>query len=147
MLEKLEHIDFQQQSFNTAPRINTINPCVASGCLGNCCKNIFLELTVFERKKIFPKAVRVNSLRNLNQHREKIPGVYYTSVRRKKFSCSGMVEALIVGDCSHLQDNGNCNIHKERSHAARNFQIGSELCNEIRKSHNLPIMIQREPVE
>ncbi|MFH1970821.1 MAG: hypothetical protein ABIJ05_00340 [Patescibacteria group bacterium] len=79
------------------------NPCRLSSCLGNCCKNIFLELTIFEKRRIFPNAIRVSSLKELNQTPREIKGVYYTSVRRKKFSCSGMVEALIVGDCPHLE--------------------------------------------
>ena len=124
-----------------------MNPCKLSGCLGNCCKNIFFELSIFERKRIFPNAIRVNSLRELNQIPKENKGVYYTSVRRKKFSCSGMVEALIIGKCPHLKPDGNCDIHEERSHAARNFQIGCQLCNEIRKSYKIPIIIPKEPVE
>ena len=123
------------------------NPCRMSGCLGNCCKNIFLELTISERKKIFPQAKRVNSLKELNQIPRENHGIYYTYVKRKKINYSGMVEALIVGDCPHLEQNGDCNIHEERSDAAKNEKIGSELCNKIRKSYNLPIMIQKEPVE
>ncbi|MBU0998638.1 YkgJ family cysteine cluster protein [Patescibacteria group bacterium] len=123
------------------------NPCRISGCLGNCCKNIFLELSIFERKRIFPKAIRVNSLKELNQTSRENNGVYYTRVRRKKFNCTGMVEALIVGNCPHLKQNGDCDIHEERSDAARNEKIGSKLCNKIRRSYNLPIMIPKEPVE
>ena len=124
-----------------------INPCTFSGCFGNCCKNMFLELTIFERKRIFPQATRVNSLKELNKIPKEKEGIYYTYVRRKKFSCSGMVEVLILGKCPHLEHNGNCDIHEERSYAARNFQIGSPLCNEIRESCGLPIMIPKEPVE
>jgi hypothetical protein len=123
------------------------NPCIASGCLGNCCKNIFLELTIFEKNKLFPRAIRVNSLKELNQVPRDIHAVYYTSVRRKKFSCNGMVETFIVGECPHLKQDGNCNVHKERSHAARNFQIGSDLCNEIRKSYGLSTIIQKERIK
>lgn len=123
------------------------NPCIISGCLGNCCKDIYFELTVFERRRIFPDAKRLDSLKELSQIPKENKGVYYTSVRRKKFSCSGMVETLIIGKCPHLRDNGNCDIYKERSHAARNFQIGSSLCNDIRKSNNLPVIFPKEPVE
>lgn len=114
------------------------NPCIASGCLGYCCKNIFLELTTFERRRLFPKALKIDSLKNLKHVSRDTQGVYYTPVRRKKFNCNGMVETLIVDNCPHLKKDGNCNVHKERSHAARNFKIGSQLCNEIRKNHGLP---------
>jgi|GEM_PF-6669415 len=123
------------------------NPCTISGCKGNCCKNIFLELTIFERKRIFPKAIRVKSLKELKKVPREGNNIYYTSVRRKKFDCGGIVEAVIIGKCPHLDEDGNCKIHSERSHAARNFQIGSELCNEIRVSCGLPVMVPKEPVE
>ena len=123
------------------------NPCLISGCHGYCCKNIVLEMTDHEIKRLFPNAIKVNSLKESNEKPKDIPNIYFRSIRRKKFSCNGINEVTIIGNCPHLDKKGNCNEHAERSHAARNFIIGSKLCNEIRQMHNLPIMIPKEPVE
>lgn len=120
------------------------NPCIDSGCLGNCCKNISLELTTYERNKIFPDAIKVNSLEDLDNVPKDYPDVYYTRIRRNKFTTYGMYKTLIVGRCPHLLYSGNCDIHEERSHAARNLEIGSELCNEIRKHYLLPNILPKD---
>lgn len=123
------------------------NPCTESGCLGNCCKNINIELTLAERKRIFPDAIRVKSIKALKNVPVDYPEVYYTSVKRKKFRSEPIVEARIVGRCPHLLFSGNCDIHEYRSYAARNFTIGSKTCNEVRKENNLPIIFPNELVE
>lgn len=123
------------------------NPCIVSDCLGNCCKNLYIELTITERKKIFPNAIKVGTMRELKKVPIDYPDVYYTPVRRKKFQKERMVEAHIVGRCPNLKFDGNCQIYEDRSYAARNIKIGSKFCNEIRVDYGLPIMIPKEPVE
>lgn len=123
------------------------NPCLFSGCKGYCCCDVPLEATVGERKRLFPYASRLTSLKELKNVPTDVPNVYYVRYRRKHLGNSGFVLVVIVGKCPHLDDEGNCLVHNERSHAARNFQIGNEFCNEIRTEHSLPIMIPKEPVE
>lgn len=123
------------------------NPCIASGCHGLCCQNIDLELTRFERTRIFPKAIKVNTIRELAEvKRSNIQGVFYTSYRKKHLGESGFVIASINGPCPNRDLDGGCLKHEEREHAARNFKIGCNDCNAIRKENALaPIYI--EPVE
>jgi len=52
----------------------------------------------------------------------------------------------INGSCPNRAKDGNCKIHKNREHAAKNFKFGIDDCNAIRKNHGLgPIYL--EPVE
>lgn len=41
------------------------NLCVQSGCPGFCCQDTDIEVTKFERRKLFPNAVRLNTLKEL----------------------------------------------------------------------------------
>jgi len=123
------------------------NLCRDSGCLGFCCQDINLEVTKFERKRVFSTAIKVDTFKILDEIKGlKIPGVYYTRCRRKRLGDSGFELITIVGSCPNKAKDGSCQKHAEREHAARNFDIGSEICNAIRKEHGLsPIFI--EPVE
>lgn len=123
------------------------NLCAASGCPGYCCQNIDLEMTKLERKRIFPNAIRVDTMEELAEKKnQKEPGVFYTRYRRKHLGDSGFVVTAINGACPNKEEDGNCIKHEERSHAARNFKIGCHDCNEIRKEHGLgPLFF--EPVE
>jgi len=124
-----------------------LNPCIASGCLGNCCKDINFELTNSERKRIFPYAVKVKNLGELNKVPTDHHDVYFSRIVRRKFKGENMVEVAIVGRCPHLKYDGNCRIHDKRSYAARNFQIGSDECNKIRICSGLPIISPDNPIE
>ena len=75
-------------------------------------------------------------------------GVYFLrNYKTKELDRGNFVLITLKGKCPHLKDDGNCNVHSERTHAARNFKIGCEDCNEIRKKHGLPRMIPAEIVE
>jgi hypothetical protein len=123
------------------------NPCVASGCHGFCCQNIDLELTKFERTRVFPNAKRVNTLQELARLKEeKKIGVFYSRYRRKHLGKSGFVVVSLNGPCPNRLPDDSCAKHEEREYAARNFEIGCDDCNAIRKENGLaPIFI--EPVE
>jgi hypothetical protein len=120
------------------------NPCKRSGCLGLCCQNIALELTKFERKRIFPNAIRVDSIEALRTMKdENVQGAFYTRNRKKHLISSGFVLLQLNGPCPHRSPKGECLIHEERSHAARNFTFGRKDCNEIRKENGLaPVFIE-----
>jgi len=123
------------------------NPCIASGCHGLCCQNRDLELTKFERTRLFPKAIKVGTLETLAVlKKEKVSGVFYSRYRRKHLGPSGFVVVSLNGPCPNRNTDGSCQKHEEREHAARNFKIGSPDCNKIRKENGLP-PIFIEPVE
>lgn len=114
------------------------NPCIASGCPGLCCQDRDLELTKFERSRLFPHAVRVNTMRELAELKNgKIPGVFYTRYRKKHLGESGFVVAILVGPCPNRAPDGSCIKHEEREHAARNWKFGSDECNAVRVAHKL----------
>lgn len=120
-----------------------INPCIESGCPGLCCQNTALEITKFERTRLFPNAIKVNSLETLaTLKKEKVLGVFYTRYRRKNLTQNGFVVLSINGPCPNRTVEGGCSKHEEREHAARNFTIGSPGCNEIRKENGLSPIIR-----
>jgi len=123
------------------------NFCTESGCPGLCCQNMYLELTKFERTRLFPHAVRVNTIKELLELRNgNIPGVFYTRFRRSYLRQSGFIIASLIGPCPNRAPDGSCTKHEEREHAARNFIIGCTDCNEIRASHGLaPIGVKMVP--
>lgn len=139
----LDKLEFSPQN-GTIPTMSERNPCKASGCPGLCCQNIALELTRFERSRIFPNAIRVNTIQELRKLKNnKVSGVFYTRYRRVNLRSSGFVIIQLNGSCPNKSTDGKCLIHEERSHAARNFQIGCKECNSIRKEHGLgPILIE-----
>ena len=122
------------------------NLCVESGCKGYCCEDIDLTATKFERHRLFPKAKRLNTIRELEMIKGKETGVFYTGYRNKMLGNSGVVIISINGPCPNRTPDGDCRKHSEREHAARRFKIGCEDCNAIREEHNLP-PIYIEPVE
>jgi hypothetical protein len=115
------------------------NRCVESGCPGFCCFNIDIEVTASERRRIFPKAIEVESIVALAKVKEKgTRGVFYTKYTRKGLERGDFYVVTINGMCPNKLANGNCDKHEEREHAARNFRIGSPDCNDIRAEHGLP---------
>ena len=122
------------------------NRCAESGCPGYCCQDIDLEATKFERRRVFPKAQRVETLGEIAEAKGKKPGVLFSRLRRKHLGNSGFVIVSINDGCPNRRQDGNCIKHDEREHAARNFLFGSTDCNAIRTGHGLP-PIFIEPVE
>ena len=122
-----------------------INQCVMSGCKGRCCQNIDLELTEAERQRLFPQAVWVASVAELNKTRKR-KGVFYAPYTRDGQLGSGYVKLAINGPCPNRARDGSCLKHDEREAAARNFQFGRGDCNAVRQENGLgPIFL--EPVE
>jgi hypothetical protein len=122
------------------------NRCFESGCPGFCCQDIDLEATKFERRRVFPKAQRVQTLREIEEAKGKNPGVFFSRIRRKHLGNSGFVIVSINGGCPNRRQDGTCIEHDEREHAARNFVFGNFDCNAIRAEHDLPPVFV-EPVE
>lgn len=122
----------------------SFNPCAQSGCKGYCCYDINIEVTISERRRLWPNASRVNTVKKV----EYAPGftdwVYYTRVRKIHLTLpnkkhNGFVLVGIVGKCPNLDaETGACLMHQEREHAARNYKIGDEDCTQIRRKHSLP---------
>lgn len=122
------------------------NSCVESGCRGYCCEDIDVIVTKFERRRLFPKSQRVGTLRELEERKTERQGVFYTCWRRKPLDGAGFNVIAINGSCPNRLPDGSCKKHEEREHAARNFKIGCQECNDIREEHGLaPIFF--EPVE
>ena len=122
------------------------NRCVESGCPGYCCQDIDLEATVFERRRVFSTAQRVGTLGEIAEAKGKKPGVLFSRLRRKHLGDRGFVIVSINSNCPNRQPDGNCSKHEERTHAARNFILGSDECNAIRQEHGLAPVFT-EPVE
>ena len=121
--------------------------CTDSGCYGFCCENIDIEVTKWERSRIFPRAVHVDSITELADIKDsKIPGVFYTEYAREGLEGGDFYVVSLNGPCPNRLSKGGCSKHEEREHAARNFPIGCSDCNAIRAEHNLP-PIFTEPVE
>lgn len=122
------------------------NRCLESGCPGYCCQDIELEATIFERRRVFPMARRVETLKETAEAKGKKPGVLFSRLRRKHLGKEGIVIVSINGSCPNRQPDGNCLMHKEREYAARNFAFGGSDCNTIRAEHGLaPVFV--DPVE
>jgi hypothetical protein len=114
------------------------NLCTDSECPGFCCRDIDIEVTKWERSRLFPKAVRVESISALAKVKSSgKPGVFYTEYSRKGLEGGDFYVVSINGICPNRLPNGNCAKHGEREYAAKNFVIGSTDCNEIRKEHGL----------
>jgi hypothetical protein len=120
------------------------NRCIASGCAGLCCQNIDLEIKNSERRKVFPDAVRINSLGALGWvKRQKVPGVFYARYRKARLKNDEYSVIAINGPCPNRAPNGSCSVHQDREAAAKNFEIGSAECNAIRIENGLgPIFIE-----
>lgn len=113
------------------------NICSESGCRGYCCYNAELDVTKFERRRLFPEAKRRKTLIELREETEE--GVYFSRLRSKRFgNIAGMEKLRIVGKCPNLDSSGICTQYLERSYAARNFIIGSKECNDCRNDYGLP---------
>lgn len=122
------------------------NLCRDSGCPGYCCENIDIEVTRCERSRLFPKATHVGSINELAEIKEaKTPGVFYTEYEREGLKGDFYIVSL-NGVCPNRLADGSCSKHEERGYAARNFRIGSDDCNAIRREHGLT-PIYNEPVE
>lgn len=114
------------------------NACTASGCPGLCCQNIDMEIRNDERKRIFPTAVRIDTLGALDWvKRQKVPGVFYTRYRKARLKSGKYSIIAINGPCPNREPNGNCSVHKDRESAALNFKIGNSKCNDIRQENGL----------
>lgn len=140
-------VSFVEQS-DIIPDIMERNPCVASGCLGLCCQDIYLEITGPERREIFPTAQKVDSINQLitlKKGPEK--GLFYVDdYGRPGFEDPDFCLLAINGPCPNRSPDGDCVKHDNREHVAKNFKIGCADCNAIRKKNGLaPIYI--EPVE
>ena len=123
------------------------NRCTDSGCSGYCCENIDIEVTKWERTRIFPKAKHADSIRELADIKDsKIPGVFYTEYTREGLEGEGFCIVSLNGPCPNRLPKGGCSKHEEREYAARNFSVGCPDCNAIRAEHHLP-PIFIEPVE
>lgn len=122
------------------------NHCTLSGCMGYCCENIDIEVTRYERSRLFQKAKHVDTLSELvDIKKAQTPGIFYTEYEREGLEGDFYIVS-INGPCLNRLPNGSCAKHEEREYAARNFNIGCPDCNEIRYEHDLaPIFI--EPVE
>lgn len=105
-----------------------------------------MELSKYERTRIFPDAIKVDTLETLTVlKREKVKGVFYTRYRRRHLGENGFVVLSLNGPCPNRTVEGGCSKYEEREYAAKNFKIGGSDCNEIRKENGLdPIFI--EPV-
>lgn len=123
------------------------NPCVASGCSGYCCEDIYLDVTGCERTRLFKKAKHVETVNELiNIKKSGNPGIFYTENSNEKLGDGDFYLLAINGPCPNRLADGSCAKHEERGYAARNFRIGCSDCNAIRGEHGLaPIFI--EPVE
>ena len=130
----------------TIPVMDERNRCLESGCKGYCCQDIDLEITEPERKELFPEARKVFSVKELAELKRTDKGLFYTDYQRSGLEGPDFRILAINGPCPNRVKDGNCSIHKNREHAAINFEFGSDDCNAIRKEHGLgPIYL--EPVE
>jgi hypothetical protein len=114
------------------------NRCVESGCPGYCCKDTDIEVSKFERRRLFPGAVKVDSLKELRSGCLEKRRVYYTRLRRKDLGNTGFQEVGWVGACPNQDENGGCKRYQEREHAARRFKFASQDCNKVRREYGLP---------
>lgn len=122
------------------------NICIETGCLGYCCEDIDIQVTNYERRRLFPKAQRVDTLRELVNKKKEGQGVFYARWRRKPLNKAGFNIVAICGSCPNRFSDRSCKEHGEREYAARNFNIGCQDCNDIRQEHGLaPVFF--EPVE
>lgn len=122
------------------------NICTESGCLGYCCENIDIEVTRCKRSRLFPKAKHVENVKELADIKKaKTPGVFYTEYERENLKGDFYIVS-VNGVCPNRLSDGSCSKHDERGYAARNFRIGCDDCNAIRREHGLsPIFT--DPVE
>lgn len=122
------------------------NTCLQSGCPGLCCQDTDIEVTKFERRRLFPNAVKLGTLKELRSSSLVKGFAFYVPLKRKELGNSGFNEVGWEGPCPSQDENGNCTKHDEREYAARRFSFGSKECNEVRITHGLP-PIFIEPVE
>lgn len=113
------------------------NKCLESGCPGLCCWDTDIEVTDFERKRLFPKAVHLKSLKELRQGPLEKGFCYYAKLKNSRLGLSGFSEVGWVGPCVNQLPNGDCGKYDERAHAGRNFRYGSKECNIVRLEHGL----------
>ena len=122
------------------------NKCVESGCRGLCCKDTDIQVTIFERRRLFKRPIRVPTLKELRSGNLVEGFCYYARLRLKKFGTAGFYEVGWNGACPNLTPEGNCNKHFDREQAARDFKFGSKECNAVRIENGLsPVFC--EPVE
>lgn len=122
------------------------NKCIQSGCPGYCCFDTDIEVTASELKRLFPRAVRLNTLKELRSSDLPQGFAFYARLRKKDLGNSGFFEIGWSGKCPNMDSKGHCTKYSERSHAARHFSLGSKECNEVRSEYGLP-PIYKEPVE
>lgn len=121
------------------------NICLESGCPGLCCCDTDIQVTKFERRRLWPDAIKQNSLKELRRGPLIEGYAFYARLRLRELGPEAE-EVGWKGKCPNLLPDGSCKFYEEREYAARNFKIGSKECNQVRCENGLP-PIFFEPVE
>jgi hypothetical protein len=122
------------------------NICVDTGCQGYCCQDIDVIITKSERTRLFPQAIKKDSIQELADLKKKnIQGLFYIDYSSPELEGGDFFLLSINGPCPNRLPKGSCSKHEEREYAARNFRIGCGDCNEIRKEHGLDEIFFEQP--
>lgn len=112
------------------------NPCVESGCVGACCRDMAYVPLLEKELYNFPKAKKVPDWSDISDVGER--GMHF------QVKPGGRIIARINGPCENLV-NGICSIYNQRPQVCRNFEFGSDACQDARRASGVkPIVLEED---